>query len=58
MHCTGASEAQQALAVKQTGQIMLLLEQNTELTQLTRELSERIEGLTREIHNRLVADSR
>jgi uncharacterized membrane protein len=53
-----ASEEQQTLAVKQTGQIMKLLEQNTELTKLTRELSERIEGLTRELHEKLVAGAR
>lgn len=49
-----ASEARQALAVKQTTQVMQLLEQNTALTQLTRDLSARIETLTAEIHGKLV----
>ena len=53
-----ASEEQQTLTVKQTGQIMQLLQQNTGLTRLTRELSERIEGLTRELHEKLVAGAR
>jgi hypothetical protein len=33
----------------------VLLEQNTELTRTTRELTERIEALTREIHQHTVA---
>ncbi len=49
-----ASEERQALAVRQTAQIMQLLEQNTELTRLTQEMSRRIEALTAEIHSRLV----
>ncbi len=52
-----ASEERQALAVRQTAQIMQLLEQNTELTRVTQEMSERIEALTAEIHSRLVAGS-
>jgi uncharacterized membrane protein len=49
-----ANTERQAYAVQQTAQVMQLLEQNTELTRLTRELSERIETLTAEIHGRLV----
>jgi uncharacterized membrane protein len=49
-----ASEERQALAVKQTGQIVVLLQQNTELTRLTQELSQRIEALTAEIHGRIM----
>jgi uncharacterized membrane protein len=49
-----ASEERQALAVKQTTQVMQLLEQNTALTQLTQELSQRIETLTAEMHGKLV----
>jgi uncharacterized membrane protein len=45
---------QQALVVAQTAQIVKLLEQNTELTRLTRELGDRIESLTREIHGKIV----
>jgi uncharacterized membrane protein len=49
------SEARQAATAEQTARIMDLLEQNTELTRLTRELSERIEHLTTELHGKLVA---
>ncbi len=52
---SAASEERQAVAVRQTAQIMQLLEQNTELTRLTQELSERIASLTAEIHARLCA---
>jgi len=46
--------AQQEAAAKQSAQILTLLEQNTKLTELTRELSERIELLADGIHQRLV----
>lgn len=49
-----ASEERQALALRQTTQLMELLQQNTELTNLTRELSQRIETLTAELHQRLL----
>jgi uncharacterized membrane protein len=48
------SEERQALALQQSHQLMNLMEQNTHLTQLTQELSARIEILTREIHERIV----
>ena len=48
--------ARQALTAEQTSRIMDLLEQNTELTRLTRELSERIDRLTTELHGKLVAN--
>ena len=44
----------QALAAKQTAQLLELMDQNTKLTELTQQLSQRIETLTGEIHNRLV----
>jgi uncharacterized membrane protein len=47
--------ARQATAAQQTGQLLLLMEQNTELTKLTKELSQRIETLTAELHRKLVA---
>ncbi len=47
-----ASIERQALATRQQEQILALLEQNTELTRVTRELTTRIEELTREIHSR------
>jgi len=49
-----ASEERQALAAKQTTQIMELLQQNTELTRLTQELTKRIDALTAEVHGRIV----
>jgi len=49
-----ASAERQALAEQQTTQIMALLEQNTELTRLTQELTKRIEGLTVAVHGRIV----
>ena len=51
---SAASEERQALAVKQTAHIMVLLQQNTELTRLTQELSQRIEALTAEMHGRIM----
>jgi uncharacterized membrane protein len=47
-----ASVERQALAERQQAQVLALLEQNTELTRITRELTARIEELTREIHTR------
>lgn len=52
-----ASAERQTLAIQQAAQIMELLQQNTELTRLTQELSQRIEGLTAEVHRRLVRDA-
>ena len=49
-----ASEERQQLAAQQTTQLVDLLGQNTRLTQLTNELSERIALLTAEMHNRVV----
>ena len=45
----------QATAAQQTAQLLVLMEQNTELTKLTKELSEKIETLTGEMHRKLVA---
>ncbi len=45
-----ASEERQALAARQSEQMLKLLEENTQLTRVTQELSERIERLTQEIH--------
>ena len=49
-----ASEQRQALAAEQTSQLVELLRRNTELTELTRQLSERIEALTLEMHHKVV----
>ncbi len=48
-----ANEERQVLTVKQTEQLVILLEQNTKLTELTKAMSERIETLTRELHDKL-----
>lgn len=50
-----ASMERQDLAAKQSTQIIELIEQNTRLTQLTQELSQRIEEFTAEIHRRVTA---
>src|SRR5437899_2745475 len=47
---SAASLERQELAERQTAQIIELLEQNTALTKLTQQLSQRIETLTAEIH--------
>ena len=47
-----AMEQRQILAEKQQAAMLALLEQNTRLTELTQQLSERIEGLTRDVHTR------
>lgn len=50
-----ASIERQELAAKQSAQIFELLQQNTRLTEVTQELSKRIEDLTRQIHSRVTA---
>ena len=50
-----ASEQRQALAVSQTASLLELMHQNTELTEITRALSERIEALTEEVHRHILA---
>lgn len=50
-----AALAQQALAMEQSRRMLELLEQNTVLTQVTRDLSQRIEVLTDQIHRKVVA---
>ncbi len=49
-----AEQRQQQLAEQET-QLLVLLQQNTELTQLTNQLSKRIEMLTAAVHQRLVS---
>jgi uncharacterized membrane protein len=51
-----ASEQRQVLAAQQTAQLVELLRQNTQLTEVTRDLSQRIEALTREMHDRFVPE--
>lgn len=49
-----ASMERQALAAHQTEVLVELMDQNTKLTQMTNELSKRIETLTAEMHARVV----
>jgi len=49
-----ASNERQELAMRQSQQIMQLLEQNTKLTELTQELARGIKDITDEIHRRVV----
>src|SRR6201991_638815 len=49
-----AAEMRETMMAEQTAQLSALLRQNTELTETTRQLSERIEMLTREMHQKLV----
>ncbi|HXO19087.1 MAG TPA: DUF1003 domain-containing protein [Thermoanaerobaculia bacterium] len=50
-----ASFERQELASREMAQVKSLLEQNTELTRLTKELTQRIQELTDEIHRRTCA---
>ena len=50
-----AGVERQEVAAKQSAQIFELLQQNTRLTEITQELSKRIEELTCQIHSRLTA---
>ncbi|MCF7922008.1 MAG: DUF1003 domain-containing protein [Candidatus Marinimicrobia bacterium] len=49
-----ASEKRELFASEQTAQVLELLKKNTELTELTQKLSERIEVLTSEVHNKFI----
>jgi uncharacterized membrane protein len=48
------SAERQATAAAQTAQLLVLMQQNTELTELTKKLTERVEALTEELHRKLV----
>ncbi|MBI3783793.1 MAG: DUF1003 domain-containing protein [Deltaproteobacteria bacterium] len=50
-----ASIERQDLAAQYSAQTLELLRQNTQLTQITQELSQRIDKLTNEIHQRVLA---
>jgi uncharacterized membrane protein len=52
-----ASEERQAVAAQQTAQMVDLLRQNTEMTAMIKDLSQRIEALTIEMHGRVVQGS-
>jgi len=49
-----SNEQHLTLAAEQTVQIMELLQKNTQLTELIRDLSQRIETLTEEMHGKVV----
>lgn len=49
-----ASEQRETVAARQTEQLLVLVRQNTELTELVKELSQRIETLTTEMHNKVI----
>ena len=51
-----AAEQRQILAARQSDQMMALLQQNTQLTELVKDLSQQIELLTRDMHNRVCDD--
>jgi uncharacterized membrane protein len=52
------NESHLILAAQQNAQMMQLLERNTQLTELVRDLSQRIETLTLEMHGKVVQPSR
>ncbi len=52
-----ASSERQSAAAEQTALLIQLLTQNTALTESNRQLSQRIEALTRELHSKLLKDS-
>lgn len=52
-----ASEQRQTLAAGQTSQLLELLRQNTQLTEVVKELSQRIETLTLDLHDKVVQGS-
>lgn len=52
-----AAEQRQIIAAQQADQLLELLEKNTELTELTRALSERIESMTAELHGQVIGST-
>jgi uncharacterized membrane protein len=49
-----ANEQRQAIAAQNAAQLLELLQRNTELTELTQKLIQRVETLTAELHEKLV----
>jgi uncharacterized membrane protein len=49
-----AAEQRQMLAAQQAEQLLALVQQNTDLTELIKELSQRIETLTIEMHSKVI----
>lgn len=52
------SEQKMKLALDQNFQIIKLIEQNTELTKLAKEMSVRIEKLTNDVHGKVILESK
>ena len=52
-----ASEQRQTVAAQQTAQLLELVNQNTELTNLMKELSQRIETMTVEMHKKVIQEA-
>lgn len=51
-----ASEQREKLAAEQTAHLLELMRQNTELTEITKGLTQRIETLTQEVHRKITAN--
>ena len=51
-----AAADRQALAVEETTKLMVLMDQNTQLTVLVKELAQRIEAMTVEMHQKVLKD--
>ena len=51
-----ASQQRESYAASQTDQLLVLLKQNTQLTELVKELSQRIEALTSDVHSKVIQD--
>jgi hypothetical protein len=53
-----ASEERELFVSKQSSELLELMEQNTRLTEITKELSERIESLTKQIHIKFMNEAK
>ena len=51
-----ANEQRQAIAAENAARMMVLLQQNTTLTEITKQLTERIEQLTIELHTHILTN--
>lgn len=49
-----AAEQRAGIAVQQTERLMALMRQNTELTELVKSMSERIQAMTAELHQKMI----
>jgi uncharacterized membrane protein len=57
-HLATVAAERQAVSVQHTEQLLMLLNQNNELTALVKSLSERIEAMTQEMHEKLLKDKK